>query len=133
MIRKLFTFYCLIFYVGINAQEGFLLPDNPPKCYKIKEGKFVKQDIPGRVWNMLISKDLLKEYLNNSKTYIKYKLKFEDDCHFTATVTSKSDSKNMLRIGDVVRYSIIETDHDLIRVKTDLYNKSEDFVLQKTE
>lgn len=121
------------FFGKISAQERFLLPDNPPKCYKIKEGKFVKKDIPAKIWNMVMTKNSQKEYLNNSKTYIKYKLDFEDECHFTATVTSKSDSKNMLRIGDVIRYSIIETDHDLIRVQTDLYNKSEEFVLQKVD
>ncbi|MFU8970436.1 hypothetical protein ACM642_04110 [Chryseobacterium sp. CY353] len=117
----------------MKAQEHFLLPDSPTKCNLIKEGKFIKEGESAKKWNILIKKDSQREYFNNNKDYIKYKIDFVDNCTYKATVTAKTDGKYPMRIGDVVTYKVLETDHQFIKIETVNYNKKEEIVLEKIE
>lgn len=117
----------------MKSQVHFLLPDSPPKCNLIKEGKFIKEGDSAKKWNIVIKKDSQREYTNNGKDYIKYKIEFIDDCTFKTTVTGKSDGKNPMRIGDVITNKIIETDHQFIKIQSLYFNKADEFVLEKIE
>ncbi|MCY0978541.1 hypothetical protein PGH12_03985 [Chryseobacterium wangxinyae] len=117
----------------MKAQEHFLLPDSPTKCNLIKEGKFIKEGESAKKWNIVIKKDSQREYFNNNKDYIKYKIDFLDNCMYKATVTAKTDGKYPMRIGDVVTYKVLETDHQFIKIETINYNKKEEIVLEKIE
>ncbi|WP_300351425.1 hypothetical protein [Chryseobacterium sp.] len=117
----------------LKSQEHFLLPDSPAKCHLIKEGKFIKEGDSAKKWNIVIKKDSQREYFNNNKDYIKYKIEFLDDCTYKTTVTGKSDGKNPMRIGDVITNKIIETDHHFIKIQSQYFNKTDEFVLEKIE
>lgn len=117
----------------LNAQEHFLLPDEPAKCHLIKEGKFIKEGDSAKKWHLIIKKNSQREYTNNGKDYIKYKIEFLDDCTYKTTVTGKSDGKNPIRIGDVMTNKIIETDHQFIKISSQYFNKKDEFVLEKVE
>ncbi|CAD7814439.1 hypothetical protein CHRY9390_02805 [Chryseobacterium aquaeductus] len=133
---KAHTFFLIIMLFcnyKIKAQEHFLLPDSPPKCHLIKEGKFIKQGDSAKKWNIVIKKDSQREYTNNGKDYIKYKIEFLDDCTYKTTVIGKSDGKNPIRIGDFITNKIIETDHQFIKISSQYFNKTDEFVLEKIE
>jgi uncharacterized beta-barrel protein YwiB (DUF1934 family) len=115
----------------VKSQEHFLLPDSPPKCNLIKEGKFIKEGDSAKKWNIVIKKDSQREYTNNGKDYIKYKIEYIDDCTYKTTVTGKSDGKSPMRIGDVITNKIIETDHQFIKIQSLYFNKADEFVLEK--
>jgi len=117
----------------VKCQEHFLLPDSPPKCNLIKEGKFIKEGDSAKKWNIVIKKDSQREYTNNGKDYIKYKIEYIDDCTYKTTVTGKSDGKNPIKIGDVITHKIIETDHQFIKIQSLYFNKADEFVLEKVE
>jgi len=117
----------------MKSQEHFLLPDSPAKCHLIKEGKFIKEGDSAKNWNIVIKKDSQREYTNNGKDYIKYKIEFLDDCTYNTTVTGKSDGKNPVRIGDIITNKIIETDHQFIKIQSLYFNKADEFVLEKIE
>ena len=117
----------------MKSQEHFLLPDSPPKCNLIKEGKFIKEGDSAKKWNIVIKKDSQREYTNNGKDYIKYKIEFLDDCTYKTIVTGKSNGKNSMRIGDVITNKIIETDHQFIKIQSLYFNKADEFVLEKIE
>jgi len=117
----------------MKSQEHFLLPDSPAKCHLIKEGKFIKEGDSAKNWNIVIKKDSQREYTNNGKDYIKYKIEFLDDCTYKTTVTGKSDGKNPVRIGDIITNKIIETDHQFIKIQSLYFNKADEFVLEKIE
>lgn len=117
----------------MKSQEHFLLPDSPAKCHLIKEGIFIREGDSAKNWNIVIKKDSQREYTNNGKDYIKYKIEFLDDCTYKTTVTGKSDGKNPLRIGDVITNKIIETDHQFIKIQSLYFNKADEFVLEKIE
>ena len=124
----------LIFcFSNVKSQEHFLLPDAPAKCYLIKEGKFLRSGDSARKWNLVIKKDAQREYFNNGKDYIKYRIEFLDNCSYKATVTAKTDGKHPLRIGDIVTYKILETDHQFLKIQTVIYNKTEELILEKIE
>lgn len=118
---------------NVIAQEHFLLPDNPAKCHLMKEGKFIKEGEPAKKWNIVIKKDAQREYTNNGKDYIKYKVEFIDNCTYKTTVTGKSDGKNPIRIGDVITNKIVETDHQFIKISSQYFNKVEEIILEKVE
>lgn len=129
-----FLFIILIFCSSkVKSQEHFLLPDSPAKCHFMKEGKFIKEGDSEKKWNIVIKKDSQREYTNNGKDYIKYKIEFLDDCTYKATVTGKSDGKNAIRIGDVITNKIIETDHQFIKISSQYFNKTDEIILEKIE
>ncbi len=129
-----FLFIILIFCSSkLKSQEHFLLPDSPAKCYLMKEGKFLREGDPARKWYLVIKKDSQREYTNNGKDYIKYKIEFLDDCTYKATVTGKSDGKNAIRIGDIITNKIIETDHQFIKISSQYFNKTDEIILEKIE
>lgn len=123
----------LFFSVQAKSQEHFLLSDTPPKCHLIKEGKFIKDGVSEKKWNIVIKKDSQREYTNNGRDYIKYKIEFLDDCTYTTTVTGKSDGKNPIRIGDFMTNTIIETDHQYIKISSQYFNKTDEIILEKLE
>lgn len=131
--RLLFLIFFTFYISLMKAQEHFLLPDNPTKCYMLKEGKFVKEGESEKKWNIVIKKDAQREYTNNGKDYIKYKVEFLDDCTYKTTVTGKSDGKSPIRIGDVMTNTIIETDHQFIKISSKYFNKVEEIILEKIE
>lgn len=121
-------------FVTVKSQEEkFLLPDNPAKCQNIKEGKFIRTGDSPRKWYLVIKKDTQREYFNNGKDFIKYKIEFTDNCSYKATVTGKTDGKYPMRIGDGVTYKILETDHQFIKIETVNFNKKEEVILEKIE
>ncbi len=129
-----FLFLILIFLSAeVKSQEHFLLPDSPPKCHLIREGKFIKEGESVKKWNIVIKKDSQREYYNNSKDYIKYKIEYLDDCTYKTTVTGKSDGKNPIRIGDFMISKIIETDHQYIKISSQYFNKTDEIILEKIE
>lgn len=133
---KVYSILVIIFIFcssKVKSQEHFLLPDSPPKCNLIKEGKFIKEGGSAKKWNIVIKKDSQREYTNNGKDYIKYKIEYLDDCTYKTTVTGKSDGKNPVRIGDVITNKIIETDHQFIKIQTLYFNKADEIVLEKIE
>lgn len=109
------------------------MPDSPAKCHLIKEGKFIKEGESAKKWNIVIKKDSQREYTNNGKDYIKYKVEFLDDCTYKTTVTGKSDGKNPIRISDVITNKIIETDHQFIKISSQYFNKTDEIILEKIE
>lgn len=129
-----FLLIALIFFSSnLKSQEHFLLPDSPTKCHLIKEGKFIREGESAKKWNIVIKKDSQREYTNNGKDYIKYKIEFLDDCTYKTTVTGKSDGKNPIRIGDVITNKIIETDHQFIKISSQYFNKTDEIILEKVE
>lgn len=133
-MRTLFFLFILIFLSSkVKSQEHFLLPDSPAKCHLIKEGKFIKNGESAKKWNIVIKKDSQKEYTNNGKDYIKYKIEFLDNCTYKTTVTGKSGGKNSVRIGDVMTNRIIETDHQFIKISSKYFNKTDEIILEKIE
>ncbi len=66
-----------------------MLPDSPAKCYLMKEGKFLRKGDSARKWYLVIKKDSQREYFNNGKDYIKYRIEFLDNCSYIATITAK--------------------------------------------
>jgi len=133
---RTYSFLVIIFIFcssQLKSQEYFLLPDSPAKCHLMKEGKFLREGDSARKWYLVIKKNSQREYFNNSKDYIKYKIEFLDNCSYKATVTAKTDGKYPLRIGDVVTYKVIETEHQFLKVETVNYNKREEMILEKTE
>lgn len=123
----------LFFSAQVKSQEHFLLPDTPPKCNLIKEGKFIKEGESAKNWNIVIKKDSQREYTNNGKDYIRYKIEFLDGCTYKTTVTGKSDGKNPIRIGDFMTNTIIETDHQYIKISSQYFNKTSEIILEKVE
>ncbi|NMR32887.1 hypothetical protein HIO71_01565 [Chryseobacterium aquaticum] len=99
----------------------------------MKEGKFLREGDSARKWYLVIKKDSQREYTNNGKDYIKYKIEFLDDCTYKATVTGKSDGKNAIRIGDIITNKIIETDHQFIKISSQYFNKTDEIILEKIE
>lgn len=133
---RIYSFLVIIFIFcssKLKSQEHFLLPDSPAKCYLMKEGKFLREGDSARKWYLVIKKDSQREYFNNGKDYIKYKIEFLDNCSYKATVTAKTDGKYPLRIGDVITYKVVETDHQFLKVETVNYNKKEEIILEKIE
>ncbi|MCU7616716.1 hypothetical protein NZ698_05865 [Chryseobacterium sp. PBS4-4] len=133
---KAYTILAIIFIFSsskMKSQEHFLLPDNPAKCHLIKEGKFIKEGDSAKKWNIVIKKDSQREYFNNNKDYIKYKIEFLDNCTYKATVTAKTDGKYPMRIGDVITYKVVETDHQFLKIETVNYNKTEEIILERVE
>lgn len=133
---RTFSFLVIVFIFcssKLKSQEHFLLPDSPAKCYLMKEGKFLREGDPARKWYLVIKKDSQREYTNNGKDYIKYKIEFLDDCTYKATVTGKSDGKNAIRIGDIITNKIIETDHQFIKISSQYFNKTDEIILEKIE
>lgn len=133
---RTYSFLVIIFIFcssKLKSQEHFLLPDSPAKCYLMKEGKFLREGDPARKWYLVIKKDSQREYTNNGKDYIKYKIEFLDDCTYKATVTGKSDGKNAIRIGDIITNKIIETDHQFIKISSQYFNKTDEIILEKIE
>lgn len=129
-----FLFIILIFCSSkVKSQEHFLLPDSPTKCHLMKEGKFIKEGDSAKKWNIVIKKDSQREYTNNGKDYIKYKVEFLDGCTYKTIVTGKSDGKNAIRIGDVITNKIIETDHQFIKISSQYFNKTDEIILEKIE
>ena len=129
-----FLFIILIFFSSkVKSQEHFLLPDSPTKCHLMRGGKFIKEGESAKKWNIIIKKDSQREYTNNGKDYIKYKVEFLDDCTYKTTVTGKSDGKNAIRIGDVITNKIIETDHQFIKISSQYFNKTDEIILEKLE
>lgn len=123
----------LFFSAQVKSQEHFLLPDTPPKCHLIKEGKFIKEGESAKNWNIVIKKDSQREYTNNGKDYIRYKIEFLDGCTYKTTVVGKSDGKNPIRIGDFMTNTIIETDHQYIKISSQYFNKTSEIILEKVE
>lgn len=133
---RTFSFLVIVFIFcssKLKSQEHFLLPDSPAKCYLMKEGKFLREGDSARKWYLVIKKDSQREYTNNGKDYIKYKIEFLDDCTYKATVTGKSDGKNAIRIGDIITNKIIETDHQFIKISSQYFNKTDEIILEKIE
>ena len=133
---RTYSFLLIIFlfcFSKLKSQEHFLLPDSPAKCHLIKEGKFLREGDPAKKWYLVIKKDTQREYFNNGKDYIKYKTEFLDDCTYKATVTAKTDGKYPLRIGDMITYKIIETDHQFLKIQTVHFNKTEEVIFEKIE
>lgn len=133
---RTYSFLVIVFIFcssKLKSQEHFLLPDSPAKCYLMKEGKFLREGDPARKWYLVIKKDSQREYTNNGKDYIKYKIEFLDDCTYKATVTGKSDGKNAIRIGDIITNKIIETDHQFIKISSQYFNKTDEIILEKIE
>ncbi|WP_219969169.1 hypothetical protein [Chryseobacterium chendengshani] len=117
----------------MKSQEHFLLPDEPAKCHLIREGKFVKEGTSAKKWHLVIKNDSQREYTNNGKDYIKYKIEFLENCTYKTTVTGKSNGKNTMRLGDVIINKIMETDHQFIKISSQYFNKTDEFVLEKIE
>jgi len=134
---KLRFFFAIVCFCGVfeaKSQEStFLSPDQPPKCQKIKEGKFIRTGKSPKIWHMIIKNGVQKEYYNNGKDYMKSKLEFVDDCRYKIIITGKTEGKNSMRIGDIVMNEIIETDHHFLRISSKYYNTTEEFVLEKIE
>ncbi|QYK16120.1 hypothetical protein K0U91_13820 [Chryseobacterium chendengshani] len=117
----------------MKSQEHFLLPDEPAKCHLIRKGKFVKEGTSAKKWHLVIKNDSQREYTNNGKDYIKYKIEFLENCTYKTTVTGKSNGKNTMRLGDVIINKIMETDHQFIKISSQYFNKTDEFVLEKIE
>ena len=134
-MKAQFFFFILILFCSsqLKAQEHFLLPDEPAKCHLIKEGKFIKAGESAKKWNIVIKKDSQREYTNNGKDYIKYKIEFIDNCTYKTTVTGRSGGKSSIRIGDVITNKIIETDHQFIKISSQYFNKTDEIILEKIE
>lgn len=133
---RTYSFLVIVFIFcssKLKSQEHFLLPDSPAKCYLMKEGKFLREGDSARKWYLVIKKDSQREYFNNGKDYIKYKIEFLDNCSYKATVTAKTDGKNAIRIGDVITNKIIETDHQFIKISSQYFNKTDEIILEKIE
>nr|WP_314491321.1 hypothetical protein [uncultured Chryseobacterium sp.] len=133
---RTYSFILIVFIflsAKVKSQEHFLLPDTRPKCHLIKEGKFIKEGGSAKNWNIVIKKDSQREYTNNGKDYIKYKIQFLDDCTYKTTVVGKSDGKNPIRIGDSMTNTIIETDHQYIKISSQYFNKTSEIILEKVE
>lgn len=132
MWNKLVVILFFFVYSIISAQERFLSPDDPANCKGLREGKFIKQNTGEKNSRFTVKKDILKQYSNNGKSYIKYKIKFINDCEFTGTITAKTDGQDLVRIGETVQYKIIETRFDQIRLQRTIYNNTEEFIVQKS-
>ncbi|MFP3831557.1 hypothetical protein [Chryseobacterium sp. SIMBA_028] len=91
-------------------------PDNPAKCFNIKEGKFLRANYPESIWYMTIKDNVQTEYLNNGKDYIKSTLVFVDDCNYKAIVMEKTDKTDPVQIGGVFNNQVVATQDNLLKV-----------------
>ncbi|EJL70504.1 hypothetical protein, partial [Chryseobacterium populi] len=66
----------LLGFTELKSQEKniFLSPDQPAKCEKLKQGKFLRVGYPIETWFMTIKDNVQTEYYNDGKDYIKSRL-----------------------------------------------------------
>lgn len=124
----------LLGFTELKSQENiFLSPDQPAKCEKLKQGKFLRVGYPVETWFMTIKDNVQTEYYNDGKDYIKSRLEFVDDCNYKVIITGKSDESHPIKLGEVLINKILETDHNFIKIRSEYNNDTFEFVFDKIE
>lgn len=119
----------LAFFCKGIAQKNYLQnPDSPTKCENIKSGTFMSLEIPEEEWKMEVKDGLQTEYFENGQ-YIKSKQYFDLDnpCKFHVIVTEISDQTIGISKGSVFENTILQTELNMIRIKSE--NKETGIIL----
>ncbi len=120
--HKLFAFIFLVYCSQSNAQTDYMQnPDVKPKCENIKSGTFMSLEVPEEEWTMVIDKDIQTEYFDNGKNFIKAKMHFETEnpCKYHLVVTENTDPSNGILKGTVYHNTILQTELNMIRIKSE--------------
>lgn len=116
---------------GQNNEYIFLDPDDLPNCKAITNGKFKTATSSINDYIMEISDNVITEYVQDKKYYVRSKLKFTTPCSYTATIIEVTIPNYNLKPGTVFSNEIIETDHNFLKIRARLNDKEYITVIEK--
>lgn len=121
---------------SVFAQDNdyiFIEPDSIPNCQILVAGKFKEVNTSTDDYLFEISNNIITEYVQNGKYYVRSRLKFTTPCSYTATIIEVTIPDYNLKSGTVFSNEVLETQFQLVKIKARLDDKEFITVLQKLE
>lgn len=123
---------CLCSLSLFSQEYIFLSPDKVPDCSILKKGgTFKSQELSTDDYTMVVSGDVITEYVQHKKYYLKSRIEFISPCTYTSRVIEVTIPAYSVKPGAVVETEILQTQGNAIRLKTRLGDKSVIAVLEK--
>lgn len=130
---KYFLLLLFILPTTIYAQNEhiFLYPDSTTNCQSMASGKFKEVNTSSKEYVLEISGNIITEYVQNRKYYVRSKLRFTNSCSYTATITEVTIPNYNLKPGAIFNNEILETSNKFIKIKARQEDNEAIIVLEK--
>ncbi|MEQ1733139.1 MAG: hypothetical protein ABL940_05670 [Bacteroidia bacterium] len=129
---KQILFVLFIFCNSVKGQENiFLAPDKIPNCETMKDGKFKSANYALSDYYMIVANGIQTEYISEGKYYVKSKMEFINTCEYKTTIVEITIPDYDKKVGEFLTTKILETECEYIKVRSRMYDKDYEFVLEK--